>query len=148
MLLAAVAVRGARWAYAAFLGLTLLYFPQKGGFDFQSPACSPALGRELFVTSATNYSHIILFALFFLISYGHFAKSRVRGWPPLAVGATATLIMSALIEVAQGMSSTGNCEARDLIPDVIGLLLGAGIVLTWKAARSRADLVPTIQGDD
>ncbi|MDQ3516658.1 MAG: VanZ family protein [Gemmatimonadota bacterium] len=132
----------------AFLGLTLLYFPQKGGFNFQHPACSPALGRELFVTSATNYSHIILFALFFLISYGHFAKSRLREWRPLPVAAAATLIMSALIEVAQGMSDTGNCELRDVIPDVIGLLLGAGIVLTWKASRSRADVRPPILGDD
>ncbi len=56
--------------------------------------------------------------------------------------------MSALIEVAQGMSDTGNCELRDVIPDVIGLLLGAGIVLTWKASRSRADVRPPILGDD
>ena len=141
-------MRGARWAYAAFLGLTLLYFPQKGGFDFQPPACSAALGQELFVTSATNYSHIVLFALFFLISYGHFAKSRARSWPPLAVAAAATLIMSAVIEVLQGMSNTGNCELRDVIPDVIGMSLGIGVVLAWKAARSRGDLVPPLHGDD
>ena len=131
-----------------YVGLALLYFPQKGGFDFQSPACSAALGRELFVTSATNFSHIILFALFFLVSYGHFAKARLRGWKPLPVAAAATLIMSALIEVAQGMSNTGNCELRDIIPDVIGMSLGTGIVLAWKAARSRGDLVPPIHGDD
>lgn len=147
-MLAGFAVRGSRWAYAGFLGLTLLYFPQKGGFDFQPPACSPAMGGELLITSATNYSHIILFALFFLISYGHFARSRLRGWAPLPVAAAATVIMSALIEIAQGMSNTGNCELRDIIPDVVGLLLGAGIVLTLKAARSRADLVPPIPGDD
>lgn len=125
-----------------------MYFPQKGGFTFQYPACSPAPGRELFVTSATNYSHIILFGLYFLITYAHFAKSRLRGWRPLPVAGAATLIMSALIEVAQGMSDTGNCELRDVIPDVIGMTLGMGIVLAWKAARSRGDVVPPLHGDD
>ena len=148
MVLAVFAVRGARWAYALFLGFALLYFPQKGGFTLQAPACSPALGRELFVTSATNYSHIILFALFFLISYGQFAKPRLRGWRPLPVAAGATLLMSVMIEVLQGMSNTGNCELRDVIPDVIGMSLGFGVVLAWKAARSRGDLVPPLHGDD
>ena len=145
--MAALAVRGARWAYAGLVGLAIFYFAHRGGFAFHVPACSPSMDRELVVSSARNYAHVILFAIFFLISYGHFAKSRLRGWPPIPVAAYATLAFGALIELAQGTTRTGNCDLRDLIPDVIGLALGIGVVLTWKAARSRGDLVPPVHGD-
>lgn len=148
-MLAVFAVRGARWAYALFVGMALLYFPQKGGFDFQWPACSWGPRGNLVTTSLTNYSHIILIALLFLISYAHFAKSRLRDWTPLTVATIATLLMSAIVEVAQGASDTGKCELRDLIPDIGGMLVGMVIVLLVKAGQERwRAVVPVADGDD
>ena len=146
---AILAVRGARWAYALFVGLALLYFPQKGGFIFEAPDCSWAFSADPFATAATNYPHIVLFALFFLITYAHFARSRMGTWSPLLVSAVITVVMSVLIEVAQGATNTGNCEVRDLIPDVGGLAIGAIVVLLVKAGQERwRAVVPVTDRDD
>jgi hypothetical protein len=71
----------------------------------------------------------VLFALFFIMTCAQF---RGQSWPTFAWSAAATVMMGALVEIAQGATGEGNCRARDLIPDAIGILVGSGLVLLLK----------------
>jgi VanZ family protein len=126
-----LALRGVRWAYAAFVVLGLLYFPAKVGFSLEPRPCQLAFDIPLALHSLTNFAHVVLFALFFVMTGAQF-----RRWDraTFAWSAAATVLMGALVEAAQGLTGEGNCRLRDLIPDAAGVLLGSGIVLLLKRA--------------
>jgi hypothetical protein len=132
--LAALALlRGVRWAYASYVVLGLLYLPATAGFHLKAPVCERALDGPLAVLSLHNYAHIVLFALFFVMTV-----RQLRGvvsWPAFAWAGAATVAMGALVELAEGVSGKGHCRLRDLVPDSAGAVLGASIVLVWTAAR-------------
>ena len=127
--LGVLALRGVRWAYAAFAALGLLYFPAKVGFSLEPRPCQLAFGIPLALHSLTNFGHVVLFALFFVMTSAQF---RRWGRAAFAWSAAATVLMGALVEAAQGLTGEGNCRLRDLIPDASGVLLGAGVVLLLK----------------
>ena len=121
---AAVALRRTRWAvpslwisrvaYGLLVLQAPLYFLAEGGFRHLPPICEWTFGLALARHSLTNYPHIVLFTVFFLLSYAQF-----RG---------ASLGMGLVLELAQGVSGNGHCRMRDLIPDAVGALLGLAIV--------------------
>lgn len=129
LVLGVLSLRGVRWAFAAFVVLALFYFPAKAGFRLDPNPCQFTFDISLAVHSLTNYGHIVLFALFFLMASAQF---RVWNWQAFAWSAAATFVMGALVEVAQGVSGEGNCRTRDLIPDALGILVGSIIVLLLK----------------
>ncbi len=129
-----LALRGVRWAYAAFVALALLYFPAKAGFSPDPRPCQLAFDLPLAAHSLTNYGHIVLFALFFVMTSAQF---RAPTRPTFAWSAAATILMGALVEVAQGVTGEGNCRLRDLIPDGVGVLAGSAVVLLLKRAGWR-----------
>lgn len=128
-----LSLRGVRWAYATFVVLSLLYFPAKAGFRLDPTPCRLALDLPLALLSLTNYAHIVLFALFFLMTSAQFRtfNPRVFAWAGLA-----TLAMGASVEAAQGISGWGHCRLRDLVPGGAGVLLGGMIAALWAGARS------------
>ena len=63
LLLAVLSLRGIRWAYVAFIVLSLLYFPIKVGFRFDPHPCELIFGGRLAIYSLTNFPHVVLFAL-------------------------------------------------------------------------------------
>lgn len=130
LMLGVLSLRGVRWAYVAFVASGLLYFPAKAGFQLNPHPCQLTFDILLAIHSLTNYGHIVLFAIFFVMSSAQFQMS---GWSPLAWAALATMIMGALVELAQGVTGEGNCRSRDLIPDAIGILVGVAIV--WFLIR-------------
>lgn len=134
-----------RWAYVSFIVLGLAYFPAKVGFRFDPRPCQLTFGVDLALHSLTNYPHIVLFGVFFLISYVHFAVRRSTR--PMLTAAAISLVMGALVEIAQGATGSGNCRSRDLIPDAVGIVLGATIVvlvrpLLSKVSRWRENRAP------
>jgi hypothetical protein len=42
-----------------------------------------------------------------------------------------------LVELAEGISGNGHCRLRDLIPDTVGIILGAGLVFLWNKIRTK-----------
>ena len=126
LVLAVLALRGVRWAYVAFILLGLLYFPAKAGFRFDPHPCELTFGVSLAIHSLTNYAHIVLFTLFYVITSAQFRKSN---WTPFIWAALITIVMGALVEIAEGVTGQGHCRSRDLIPDAAGGLFGCGIVL-------------------
>lgn len=132
--LGVLSLRGVRWAYIAFVVLGLLYFPASVGFRLDPQPCELAFDIPLAVHSLTNYAHIVLFVLFFLMTS---AQLRMSNWSAFAWAAIAATIMGVLVELAEGITGKGHCRMRDIIPNTVGILLGAVIVLLWNRIRKR-----------
>src|SRR2546428_3528597 len=113
-LLGLIALRGKRWAYLAFVVLGLLYFPAQTHFRVHAPKCEQLLPTmHVLVLSLHSYAYIALFAGFYWMSWVQFRRSDARGiWALLA-----TPLVGALVEIAQGMTSTvrGHCRLRVLL---------------------------------
>jgi hypothetical protein len=139
--LAILALRGVRRAYVAYVPLGLFYFPMRVGFQLHPHPCEVTFGLQLAVYSLTNFPHIVMFAFFFIMSCAQFPKPNRSTfmWAFLAV-----IVMGALVEIAEGVSGSGHCRSRDLIPDAAGGLLGAVIVLLWNKLRGRRQPGPAL----
>src|SRR5262245_47602477 len=124
-----LALRGVRWAYVAFVVLGLLYFPAKVNFHLDPHPCELTFDLPLAIHSLTNYPHIVMFALFFVMTSAQF---RVINWSAFAWTTVATVLMGALVEIGEGVSGVGHCRMRDLIPDTVGAVVGSVIVLLWN----------------
>jgi hypothetical protein len=134
LVLGILSLRGVRWAYATFVVLGLFYFPASVGFRLNPQPCESVPNLTMAIYSLTNYAHIVLFVLFFLMTSAQFRMSR---WSGFAWAALASVTMGLLVELAEGISGKGHCRLRDLIPDAAGIVLGAGIVFLWNRIRRR-----------
>jgi hypothetical protein len=142
---AILAFWGKRWAYFAFIALALLYFPMSVGFRLDPQPCEWMFDLYLAAFSLTNYAHIVLFAVFFVMTSRQF---RMSGWPQYGWAALATLVVGLLLEFAEGISGKGHCRMRDLIPDAAGALIGAGFVLLWDLLWHKIRRQPRDTGAD
>ena len=122
--LGVLSLLGVRWAYITFVLLGLLYFPAKVGFRLDPQPCELTFDVALAIHSLTNYPHIVLFALFFVMSS---AQLRRSNWSAFAWAALATIAMGLLVELEQGVTNLGHCRLRDLIPDTVGILSGQSL---------------------
>src|SRR5438876_181240 len=132
-LLALITLRGKRWAYFAFVVLGLLYFPAQTHFRVHVPKCEQILPTiQVLVLSLHNYAYIALFAGFYWMSWVQFRRSDARGIWALV----ATLLVAALVEIAEGMTGGGrgqvHCRVRDLVPDAAGALGAALLLAVWS----------------
>lgn len=122
--------RAAAWLWAsriAYSTLVLqapLYFLHRGGYRVSPPACEWTFGLDLAIYSLTNYAHIVLFGVLFLLTF-----AQLRGVPrQIVCSAAVTLAVGLLVELAQGVSGQHHCRMRDLVPDSVGALWGATVV--------------------
>lgn len=135
LMLGILAWRRARWAYAVFVILGLLYFPASMGFRVEPKPCDLAVDVPLALDSLSNYGHIILFFIFFLITARQF---RLSGWAPLGWSIGLTMAMGVAVEIAEALSGAHHCKTSDLIPDFVGALLGVvAVVLSALAAGAK-----------
>jgi hypothetical protein len=131
----AIALWRVRWAYVAFVVLGLLYLPASRGFRFDPQRCDVALNGPILVQSLGNYAHIILFALFFIVTVRQFHSSS---WRSLGWSIAITMAMGAAIEIAESLTGAHHCKASDLVPDFLGATFGMMIVvLARKIARAK-----------
>ena len=138
------ALRGARWAYAIFVILALVWIPARTGFHLHRPPCQMQFTRDLVLSSIMKYKHISLWAAFFLMTWVQFRRTRYA----LLIAAAATMAVGILIELEEGATGTGYCKATDLLPDATGALIGGVIATLWrrrdtKAGRTRSLQTPT-----
>jgi len=133
VLLGALAFRPTRWAYFTFVALGLLFFPAHVGFHFHPRPCECALNLPLALFSLTNYKHIALFAIFFLMTSAQVRGRRSR--IQILVASGAVLAMGVYVELAEGLTGQGHCRLRDLVPDLAGAVVGAVLLMLWKLAQ-------------
>src|SRR3989440_3489229 len=141
-LLALITLRGKRWAYFAFVVLGLLYFPAQTHFRVHVPKCEQILPTiQVLVLSLHNYAYIALFAGFYWMSWAQFRTSDARGiWALLA-----TLLVGALVEIAEGTTGRGHCRVRDLVPDAAGALGAALLLAVWSRLRRKPAYVRLVR---
>ena len=143
-LLALLALRGKRWAYPAFVVLGLLYFPAQTHFHVHVPKCEQLLPTmKVLVLSLHNYAYLALFAGFYWMSWVQFGRSDARAvWALLA-----TLLVGALVEIAEGMTMTGrgHCRLRDLVPDAAGALGAALLLAVWSRLTRKPGYVRLVR---
>src|SRR6267143_3947626 len=145
-LLALLTLRGKRWAYPAFVVLGLLYFPAQTHFHVHVPKCEQLLPTiQVLVVSLHNYAYIALFAGFYWMSWVQFRRTDARVvWALLA-----TLLVAALVEIAEGMTGGGrgqvHCRVRDLVPDVAGALGAALLLAIWSRLRRKPAYVRLVK---
>ncbi len=141
-LLALIALRGKRWAYLAFVVLGLLSFPAQAHFRVHAPRCDQLIPTmHVLVLSLQNYAHIALFAGFYWMSWVQFRRTKARfAWALLA-----TLLVAALVEVAEGMTGRGRCRVRDLVPDTAGALGAALVLALWSRVRRKPAYVRIVR---
>ncbi len=145
-LLALIALRGKRWAYLAFVLLGLLYFPAQTHFRVHAPKCEQLLPTlQLLVPLLHNYAYIALFAGFYWMSWVQFGRSDARGIWALV----ATLLVAALVEIAEGMTGGGrgqvHCRVRDLVPDAAGAVGAALLLAIWSRLRRKPAYVRLVR---
>ncbi|MFN2570419.1 MAG: hypothetical protein ABR537_02235, partial [Gemmatimonadales bacterium] len=143
-LLALIALRGKPWAYLAFVVLGLLSFPAQSGFHVHAPKCDQLIpAMHVLVLSLQNYAYIALFAGFYWMSWVQVRRTEARFvfvWALLA-----TLLLAALVEVAQGMTGRGGCRVRDLVPDAAGALGAALLLAIWSRVRRKPAYVRLVK---
>jgi hypothetical protein len=133
VVLGALAFRPTRWAYFTFVALGLLFFPAHVGFHFHPQPCECALNLPLALFSLTNYKHIALFSIFFLMTSAQVRGGRSRIQVLVASG--GVLAMGVYVELAEGLTGQGHCRLRDLVPDLAGAVVGAVLLMLWKFAQ-------------
>jgi hypothetical protein len=135
-----LALARVRLAYAAFVVFALLALPAQAGFRLVRPACEGLVNPALALSSLGNFPHVVLFALFFLLTRRQLsARSESSSAAAWAAGGTVT--MGALLELAEGISGLHHCRLRDLLPDAAGAVLGWGVLwagqASWRAWATR-----------
>src|SRR5205809_5273970 len=146
VLLALITLRGKRWAYFAFVVLGLLYFPAQTHFRVHVPKCEQLLPTiQVLVLSLHNYAYIALFAGFYWMSWVQFRRFDARAvWALLA-----TLLVGALVEIAEGMTGGGrgqvHCRVRDLVPDAAGAVGAALLLAIWSPLRRKPAYVRLVR---
>ena len=150
-LLALLTLRRQRWAYFAFVLLGLAYFPAQAHFHIHVPKCEQLISKAVRLVSVRNYAYIALFAGFYWMSWVQFRRTDARVlWAMLA-----TLLVAALLEVAEGMSGrgvaraaravVGPCRVRDLVPDAAGALGAALILAIWSRLTRKPGYVRLVK---
>jgi VanZ family protein len=140
IVLFALALRGARWAYAIFLVLAFVWIPARTGFHLHRPPCQMRFTLDLVRNSLGKYKHISLWCAFFLMTWVQVRRSRYA----LLIAAIATIAMGVLIELEEGATGTGMCRATDLLPDVVGASVGAVIATFWRRRDAKAAQPPAV----
>ena len=133
IVLAVFALRGARWAYAVFIILAFVWIPARTGFHFQRPNCNLQLTLDFALFAARKYKHIFLFGMFYLMTRVQLGRKRYA----MPIAFAATIAIGMLIELEETLTRTGNCNLRDLVPDVIGALIGEVVWRIWRGRGTR-----------
>lgn len=137
------ALRWRRTAFVSFVVLGLGSFALRAGWPatpLTPTACEGLVGPALALYSFRNIPHIILFALCFPLARAQFgwARADARSTCRADLRALAiTMVVGALVELAEGATGAGHCRLRDLLPDAAGALLGWGAFVTLAAAWVR-----------
>src|SRR3954471_16402380 len=100
--------------------------PARVGFRLVSPMCDTRLTLENVGLSLTKIPHIVLFAIFFAITLAQFDRVDRRS---LSWSFVATVGLGLLVELEEGATRTGNCRITDVLPDALGALIVAAIVI-------------------
>ena len=121
-----------RWLpLAIFVAIAVVYEPVRSGFTLANQSRELMSDWERVKGAIFNLRHIIAYGLLCLLLAVTFRNSR------LVTAMAVTFLFSILMEIEQSFFTTGNCRLRDLIPNLLGIGLAAGILLIGRFFSSR-----------
>lgn len=120
---------GKRWAYITTIVLGILFFLVRVSFQLNPTACQVVFNVPLVIYSLTNYKHVVLFAIFFIMTRRQIHRTGRAGF---GWASFATLTFGLVVELLEGVTGDGNCRLRDLVPDFAGVILGQAIITVWS----------------
>ena len=109
--------------------------PARTGFHLSIPHCDTALSFTNIGLSLTKVPHVVLFALFFFVTALQFDRLNRRA---LTWSIVATAALGLLVELEEGATRTGNCRLTDVLPDVVGALIGTVVLASVIFVRARS----------
>lgn len=134
LLFALYSLSGKRWAYVVFLAIAVSSIPSRTGFHMVSPVCETVVTIQNAIFSLTNYKHILIFAVFFIITVVQFRPLTLRS---IVLSMLITIAFGLILELEEGATRTQHCRMRDLVPDTVGALIGMAIALAPRMVRKR-----------
>lgn len=133
MTLAIASMFKVRFAYVAFVALGVLWMPARAGFRLAPENCEMAMSFALAIHSITNYKHIVLFAIFAIMTLAQFDPGDRWRFAKLAFIA---LGMTIAVEGEQALLGVGHCRVRDLVPNAAGSVIGACLIEAIRRVRA------------
>ena len=132
--------RQRRWLYAAYMFFAVTRIPARTRFHLVAPACDTRLTLDNAARSMTKVPHMILFALFALITAAQFNRLDRRS---LYWSVAAAAALGLIVELEEGATRTGNCRITDVLPDIVGALAVlaplVAVIAFIRAARANPD---------
>ncbi len=112
--------------------VAVLRIPTRVGFRLMPPLCDTRLTLANARMSMTKGPHIVLFAVFFVITVLQFEEFNQRA---LKRSLLATIALGMLVELEEGASGTGNCRLTDVLPDITGAVIASAALLGMRIVR-------------
>ena len=140
IVLGVLSLLGDKRAYFCFVILALVWFPVSAGGPLQPKPCELYIEPSEIPYALVNYTHIILFGMFFVMTNAQFGYATTRR--ALLYSGAATMGLGILVELSEAMTGDGTCRVLDLLPDFIGVGVGIGLVYLWKKLRTRLPFDP------
>ena len=131
-----------RWLYGAYMLVAVGRIPARVHFRLVAPHCDTRLTLTNARLSMTKVPHMVLFAVFFLLTLLQFDRLNPRAfrWSLLTTAA-----LGLLVELEEGASRTGNCRMTDVLPDITGAVLVGAVLFglfalrrSWVSSSTRA----------
>lgn len=119
-------------AYTLVVAFALLRLPARARFALQPPTCDLSLDTAHLAASLAKLPHLILFAVFCLLTILQFDRIDRRAF---AWSVAATLALGAYVELMETMTRRGNRRLADLLPDLAGALAACALVAGAVAMR-------------
>lgn len=116
--------------------VSVVRIPARTGFHLSSPMCDTRLTAENVGLSLTKVPHMVLFGIFYLLTVLQF---DVFGRRTILVSLAATAGLGLLVELEEGATRTGNCRITDVVPDLVGALIVAGLLIVCARITRAAD---------
>jgi hypothetical protein len=109
-----------RGAFALAAVAALLITPIQAGFALRSFSCDFGLNAADWIEGVANTRHLIAYAII--------AALAVLALPgPLWQRVGVALLISLGVEVEQAIFADGHCRLRDMVPNFIAVIIGAGV---------------------
>jgi hypothetical protein len=108
--------------------------PARTGFHLNSPVCDTRLTLQNAGLSLTKLPHMVLFGMFFLLTVVQFDRIDRKA---ILWSLFATVGLGLLVEIEEGATRTGNCRLTDVLPDVIGALVVAALLMSIALVSRR-----------
>lgn len=110
-------------------------------FHIHALKCEQLISKSMVLLSLHNYAYIALFAGVYWVLWVQFKRTDARVvWAFLA-----TVIVGALVEIAEGMTGRGSCRVRDLVPAAAGALGAALVLALWSRLTRKPGYVRIVK---